>query len=246
MSLNTGFVNEKDLVDALNNKSYTDLNANLQHFCLDIFNNKLDTTPLIVSKISGNSKPDIMITHKNVTKYISIKKGSGNSVHQEKIDVFTKYLESIGVSKSNINNLLLFHYGDDTINDTGKIRYDARECAEKYTKQIEALNNELNGKEILTKILDRILFTGNVENGHTVDYIYHGDLNNGLWASRDEIYKYFLSNKFISKTVHFASLTYQVWGRNEKREALHPERRYVMQVKWSQILIDLKNIREGK
>lgn len=246
MSLNTGFVNEKDLVKALNNKSYTDLNANLQHFCLDMFENKLDTTPLIVSKISSNSKPDIMITHKNTTKYISIKKGSGNSVHQEKIDVFVKYLESIGVSKSSINNLLLFHYGDDTTNDTGKIRYNARECEKRYSKEIEYLNRELNSQKILFDILDRVLFTGNVDEGQTVDYIYHGDLKHGIWASRDEIYKYFLRNKFNSKTVHFASLTYQVWGRNEKRTAVHPERRYVMQIKWSQILNDFENIKVGR
>lgn len=244
MSLNTGFANELDLIKAINNKPYTSLNANLQHFCIDLFENNIDTTPLIATKIKGNSKPDIMITNKNITKYVSIKKGGGNSVHQEKITVFIKYLQDIGVSKTSINNLLLFHYGDDTTNDTGKIRYTARECETRYKEEIKSLNLELNSQKILFDILDRVLFTGNVENSQTVDFIYHGDLKKGLWASRDEIYKYFLRNTFKSKTVHFASLTYQVWGRNEKRTAVHPERRYIMQVKWSQILNDFENIKD--
>lgn len=242
MSLNTGIANELDFIKAINNKPYTSLIPNLQHFCIDLFENNIDTSPLIATKIKGNSKPDIMITNKNITKFISIKKGGGNSVHQEKIDVFIKYLKDIGVSEININNLLLFHYGDDTINDSGIIRFNARECEERYQKEISILNRELNSNKILFDILDRILFTGNVENGQTVDFIYHGDFKNGLWASREEIYKYFLRNTFNSKTVHFASLTYQVWGRNEKRTAVHPERRYIMQIKWSQILNDFKNI----
>lgn len=39
-------------------------------------------------------------------------------------------------------------------------------------------------------------------------------------------------------------MTYQVWGRNEKGIAVHPDRRYIMQVKWGSLLRDLTTIRE--
>ena len=62
-------------------------------------------------------------------------------------------------------------------------------------------------------------------------------------ASSDELYEYLLGRDFDSNNVHFASLTYQVWGRNNNFTAKYPERRYVMQVKWSQIQRDISSIR---
>ncbi len=40
----------------------------------------------------SGQKPDMIITINNVIKRISIKKGTGNSVHQEKVDVFVEFL----------------------------------------------------------------------------------------------------------------------------------------------------------
>ena len=64
----------------------------------------------------------------------------------------------------------------------------------------------------------------------------------------NEILMYFRKNNKYNNdisinAVHFGPLTYQVWGRNEKGTASHPERRYVMQVKWGSITDDLKKIR---
>ena len=56
--------------------------------------------------------------------------------------------------------------------------------------------------------------------------------------------EYIKTNVFDVGAVHFGPLTYQVWGRNQDFNAAHPERRYVMQIKWSSIEDDLKKIRE--
>ena len=188
------------------------------------------TNPICILRITG------------ITKYISIKKGTGNSVHQEKINMFFSFIFDL-LGENHLNYLKKFHYGDDTLNDTGVQRYSAAQCKTRYENEIKLLNTELNKKENLLIFLDRFVFQGNVESLMT-DVIYHGNIESGLWASRDEIIKYVCNNSFPSSTVHFGPLTYQVWGRDEKRTAVHPDRRYVMQVKWGSITKDLEKIRK--
>ena len=136
----------------------------------------------------------------------------------------------------------MFHYGDGTINDTGTIRHSALECKKIYSAEISRLNTKFNTPDNLSLFLDRFLFVGNVSSVVT-DVIYHGTISDGLWANRTEIFDYIMNNNHNLNALHFGPLTYQVWGRNEKRTAVHPDRRYVMQVKWGSIKKDLQAIR---
>lgn len=239
--MNDGFVNEKILVDYIN-QPYDSYNENIKNFLAFVFGTSLDLRKSFVAeKIGGQVKPDLSITHNGERKYISIKKGSGNSVHQENIDLFFPFIEKT-IGNSALNYLKLFHYGDDTLNDSGKIRYSAAECKSRYSSEINKLNVELNKWNNLEKFLDRFLFIGNI-GSCSVDIIYHGNINKGSWASKKDIKEYVKNNKFSRDAVHFGPLTYQVWGRNEKGTAVHPERRYVMQVKWGSITQDLINLK---
>ena len=242
--MNDGFVNERELREYINDKTFDKYNKNIKEFLTFLFGADINTTqPFQAQKVTGQVKPDLSITHNGQIKYVSLKKGSGNSVHQESIDVFFPYIKEI-LDDETLNNLKLFHYGDDTLNDTGAIRYSASECKTKYSNEIKQLNSKFNLRDNLIKFLDRFLFVGNVGT-LTVDAIYHGAIESGLWASREEIITYVLSNNISSNSVHFGPLTYQVWGRNEKGTAVHPDRRYIMQVKWGSLLKDLTKIREG-
>lgn len=244
--MNDGFINEKELMDYIDRKKYNELNENIKNFLSSIFKDKLESSlPFTVEKVAGQAKPDLCINHNDIKKYISVKKGSGNSVHQESIQDFFPYIKEL-LGNTYLNYLKKFHYGDDTIDDTGKIRYNANECKSRYKHEISLLNIELNKDSSLMKnFLYRFLFTGNAKNNLTVDIVYHGTIDTGLWATRDEIIDYIINNTFNKNTVHFGPLTYQVWGRNEKGTAIHPERRYVMQIKWSSITNDLSRIRRG-
>lgn len=241
--MNDGFLNEDLLCNYINDNIFLTCNENMQNFLSFLFGENLSKTlPFRAFKIKDREKPDICIQHNGKQKYISLKKGSGNSVHQEKIDVFFPYIEkTIGVEQ--LNNLKLFHYGDDTIDNTGCVRYSASECRIKYANVITSFNNVVNQWSILEKMLDRFIFVGNIGSSF-VDAIYHGSIDEGIWASRDEIKKYIRSCFFSIKGVHFGPLTYQVWGRDEKRTAKHPERRYVIQIKWGSIVKDLEFIRK--
>lgn len=242
--MNDGFVNERDIINYLNGKTYVELNDNFKNFVEFIFDSSvIFNEKFIVNNCAGGIKPDISISHNNITKYISIKKGSGNSVHQENIDVFFPFFETVTNNKC-LNNLKLFHYGDGTTNDTGKIRYNASQVKPIFEKEIAELNKAINKKDILKIFLDRFLFIGNVSTT-SVDYVYHGTLTSGYWASKSEIIHYITNNNFNVNGVHFGPLTYQVWGRNHNRTAKHPDRRYVMQIKWLSILNNLISIRSG-
>lgn len=241
--MNDGFVNEEDIIDYLNNKKFDQLNTNFQFFLKSIFNNAINRNSIFVAEnCGGNIKPDISIFHDGQKKYISIKKGSGNSVHQEPIEQFFHFFENL-TNENALNLLKLFHYADDTYDDSGQQRYNSNQAKARYKNQIKQLNLEINNKDILLKFIDRFLFYGNIS-PISVDYIYHGNLEFGYWASKDEITNYILNNKFDLNAVHFGPLTYQVWGRNHNKTAKYPERRYVMQIKWGTLTNDLIKIRK--
>ncbi|MDX9744738.1 MAG: hypothetical protein RBT59_13025 [Arcobacteraceae bacterium] len=242
--MNDGFTNETELRDYINNNSWATYNQNMRNLLEFSFGTNLDKSKKFTAeKCEGQVKPDLVISHNNKKTYISIKKGSGNSVHQENISVFFPYIEEL-LGREALNNLRLFHYGDDTLDDTGKTRYSAIECQNKYKNEVANLNKLINEWKYLNQFLDRFLFLGNVSSTLITDIIYHGNISSGIWASRDELLNYFKNNSFTSSALHFASLTYQVWGRNNSFTAVYPDRRYVMQVKWGGILNDLNAIKK--
>lgn len=241
--MNDGLINEEKLRLYINLNDFSSYNKNIQEFLKFTFGNSFSPLqPFIAEKKGGQIKPDLCISHNGQKKYISVKKGSGNSVHQEKVDVFFPFVEKL-IDTETLNNLKLFHYGDDTINDTGKFRYSAAICKNRYMNTIHLLNKSFNNWVFLEKFIYRFLFVGNIDSV-PVDVIYHGTISSGLWATKEEIIEYIKKNKFHLNAVHFGPLTYQVWGRNEKRTAKYPERRYVMQIKWGEIEKDLKQIRK--
>lgn len=240
--MNDGFINEQALREYINKNNFNTYNKNIRSFLEFVFGPKFNSKlPFRAEKKAGQVKPDICIIHNGIKKYISVKKGSGNSVHQESIEVFFPFLKSI-LDNTSLNHLKKFHFGDDTLDDTGKIRYNATECKTRYAKEVSALNLKLSEWHILSEFLNRFLFIGNAGN-LVVDFVYHGNIDSGLWASHDEIINYVKNTNFPLKAIHFGPLTYQVWGRDEKRTAVHPDRRYVMQIKWGSLTKDLQTIR---
>ncbi len=245
-----GFDNENIIANYLNNKTFKDLNLNMKEFISWLFDFKISDNDIIyagsVNKPIGerkNPKPDIWIKVNSIIKNISIKEGSGNSVHQEPFSEFCEFLTSIGVEDDILNNLKFYHYGDDTIDGTGENRYSTATLKNSYKNKIQLVNSKLNANPFLDKVLNRILFAGTLKNPIYVDVCYHGDINNGIWATRNEILDYLKNNMPNEMSgIMFSSLTYQPWTRDEHRTARHPERRMVMQVKWGSMAKDFIKI----
>lgn len=236
-------MNEKEMIDYINAGNYT---ANFIKFLKQAFPNFDNTKQVKAEKLHdgiGNIKPDIKISHNGVIVYISHKDGSGNSVHQESCYEFFNSM-SLVISEDFINILRLYHFGDKTLDGTGLQRYDANDLKKIYKEEIQNLNSVINTKDVLNYAIDKFLAIGNLKSDCKVDFVYYGNPElDGTWASISELKEYFSSNIFVKKEVHFGPMTYQVWGRNQNFTAKNPERRYVMQIKWSSIKNDLNAIR---
>jgi hypothetical protein len=63
-------------------------------------------------------------------------------------------------------------------------------------------------------------------------------------GSIEGIVDYLIDNTNVSEMsgIRFSELTYQPWTRDQHRTAAHPERRYVMQVKWGSMTNCINNI----
>ena len=237
-----GFQNENNIINYLNNSKYNELNSNIQKFIKFLYPKvKSDDIIYAFPGIIGQ-KPDMIININSITKYISIKIGNGNSVHQESIDLFINFLTSLNLSERAKIELLKYHWADGTTNGTGKIRVSSAEYKLSHQKELRIINNEVNKSEFLRPIATRILFKGKDYNYDLVDAIYYGDVLNGHWASRSEILRYFTSRNFYSDSIHFGPLNYQIWNRCLNLNPNTENRRSVMQVKWGSLLQDLMNI----
>lgn len=240
MGSNTsGFQNETDLISALENNYYLNLNNNLKKFISFLFPQVNDYDKIkCYSGITGQ-KPDIIIEINNKRKNVSIKKGSGNSVHQEDIDLFIDFLTTLDISEDAKIELLKYHWADGTTDGSGKIRVSSAEYKAKHQDEINLINSELNKKEPLTKLITRVLFKGKSDEFDEADIVYYGTINEGHWATKNEIIKYMLNNKFDINSIHFGPLTYQIWNRCLNFNPNTENRRNVMQVKWGSLEKDL-------
>lgn len=243
--MNNGKRLELDFIENLNNRFYNELNSNLKKFISFVFKDFNYADKIHCKKLSNHQKADISVSIGNNTKYISLKSGSQNSVHVEKINDFKSFLTNEGVDQTMINNLLIYHYGDNTITGNGKKRYSAEECKIKYKKEILNFNKYINNSKKLIKIIERFLLIGTNSSNKRVDVIYYGDIDIGIWCTNNELLDFCRKHKSMYiNTPHFSVFTYQNWCRNislSKKSEFH---RNYLQIKWFSILSDINKIRK--
>lgn len=185
MSSNKGCANEALIAEALNGKTFSEINSNLQTMIKDIFGYQEEQEIIKCERVEGVFKPDISITYKGQTKYVSIKEGRANMVHGENIKPFILYLRAHGVSKKTQRTILLYHFGDGTMTGTGKQRLSSYDAKAWLHKEIKAANMELNNnRELINDFLERAMYQGIDESAPNVDYIYFGTPEYGVTVSK--------------------------------------------------------------
>lgn len=208
-----GNTNEDILLSSLNNKQFKELNQNLKSFIYCLDSTIKETDIITVSKLAGNYKSDLKITIKNNTYNISVKMGSGNSVHQEKIEDFISFLsKTYDISEDLANKLRFFIWGDGTLDGSGSInsRLNATNLKENYPTLVSDIKNMLSIHK--NDLINRFVFTGRCND--SIDYIYHGNDINGLWASKEEIFPHMLISNDNNKSLSVGILTFQAWNRS--------------------------------
>ena len=117
-----GFENETLIELYLNGKKFLDLNDNWKNILEVMFKKSLDkTTKISCEKKGGQNKSDLIISNNNTSFSVSVKKGSGNSVHQEPLEEFIDFLkDSYEINEQISNDLRYFIWGDGTLDGRGK------------------------------------------------------------------------------------------------------------------------------
>ena len=203
-----GHLVELEIVHQLNNVRFKDLSPNLKRLINDIFGVVDKREKIKCYKCEEYIKPDILIVVKKVKAYVSIKSGSANVLHGELITTMGPFLREIGIEDKYLKTLCLYHFGDGTLDGSGKERKNYHETYNWLKKDIGIFNNAVNSNhEIIVKLIERVMFKGVREDAPAADYIYCGDAELGETISKYQVLKYLERKDFgFLENLHFGPL----------------------------------------
>lgn len=216
-----GFENEFIIAEYLNCKKFSDLNNNMRRFLKYLNENvEIDKNAHISSEaLRSRGKADLIVSFNGIKKYISVKKGSGNSVHQEKKEFFIEFIEGLGASEE--VKAFLIEFVDSEV--------DSKEFFKNNPIKRNAIQTFFN--EHTEPLLVRFLKTGRFPSDHA-EYIYHGIKSNGKFGKINDIIEYMVLHPSSGTAqLYVGGLTFQRWNTRPRDKA----KRGVIQLKWPRI-----------
>ena len=240
--MNKGLMAELDFKASFNGKIFKNLNLFQKEFMCELFPNiKLDDFIICKKYHKEFAKPDVVISVNDMERFISIKSGSSDGMHIEDIKTFILFLRSIGVSSKTQKILLLYHYGDGTLDGTGQKRMLHNEIAYKYKDLIEFANRELSSPKIIVECLNRFVFQGTNNFMKSIDFLYYGDGIYGVYCSKNDLSNFVLSRDYSHlKTMHIGPMSIQPYLRDVDFKSKNQYKRHKVQIKWHYLLTDIE------
>jgi len=242
MKTNIGIQNEENFVKCIDNKTYDELNKHLQYFLHYLFP-KIDKTKKFHCFLTTNYiKPDICISLESEMRYVSLKYGQSDIFHNENILTFIDFLRVNGISEESIKTYLLFHYGDGTIDGTGKNRFTSVELRFHYRDELRKMNEEFNkNKEFVKKFVDRAVFQGVNSLANCAEYLYHGDPEYGVFLSRFQLMRRVETKNygFMTECVHIGPLVLRPHARYSNKPIRNDESRHIVEVSYPKIVQEI-------
>ena len=179
MGVNNGVKNERALIESLNGKTHSKLNKNLKKFIQALFPGCKNSDVIKCKKQEGNAKGDLKVSIEKNTKSVSVKVGTGLSIHEENFYTFKKeFLDKHNCSsavKKTLENFIV--------------------SGPSASKQVITQDKKTQAQKFLTEnkqsLLERFMKNGRT-NIHA-DYIYYGNCNTGCLMEIDEAIKLFSS-----------------------------------------------------
>jgi len=236
-----GFDNETLIVEALNEQRFSDLTSNMQKLITSLYPTIQEDDTIKAEKLGTVFKSDIEVVIKNNIFYISVKKGSGNSVHQEPISEFISYIKTkLSADYHICQEIENFIWGDGTPDGSGQVsdRLSAREIKKLHPKRIATMQEffDIN----CTVLLKRFLETGST--GHKpAEFIYYGDLENGHLVPIQKAIDFLCKNP-LKNNPHVGGLSFQAWNRNINGGDKSEKKRGQIQLKWGNLASDIIKI----
>ena len=238
----SGFENEDKIILALNGKRFDELNENLQQLITSSFSEYSSTIEAI--KQAGQNKSDLKIIIGNESHTYSIKKGTGNSIHQEPIEPFLEFLaQNYAIDEEMKNSLRLFIWGDTTFDGTGNVsdRLSAPQFKKKHLQVVESIQHFFNS--IKEPLIKRFLIEG-VQSNSSAEFVYYGTVESGVCCKSDKIVDW-IANNNSKGAISIGKLTFQAWNRNINGGDKSEKKRGVIQLKWGSIKDDIVVIANG-
>jgi len=248
-----GFRNEELLAYEMNEKRITQLPTNLKKFVEYIcYQEKIQINgnEIVYSeKVKGQAKEDIFIKINNHRVGVSVKMGSGNSVHQEKVESFIKWASSnTDITNQEKDDLRLMIWADGTLDGSAPViknqegyvigRFGTRDFISKYPVNFQRLNNFFNRNK--KAIILRALFDG--KGVGPAEYLYKGTITSGTWISKQEYIKYFIEVVTTPSTSRplCGNLSYQAYNSSLQATESGERKRGDIQFKYGDMANDLE------
>ncbi|MBQ1386060.1 MAG: hypothetical protein IIY75_04630 [Erysipelotrichales bacterium] len=237
-------VQEYKTVQAINGKRVGELAPGVYSLVKFLFPEAEEEAVLSAELCNRFSKPDIYVEWNKNRRYISLKSGRSDSVHFENVRSFLLFLRGLNVSEETQKTVLRFHYGDGTLNGTGRIREGFDTLYRKMQKELTEANRELSEKKVVRAGLTRFVFKGTEARSISADYLAYGDPSCYVVCSREEVEMFVLGRNYDHiRTLHIGPMMIQPYLRDPEHIGRHTEKRNIVQVKWHYLLKDLEKIR---
>ena len=235
----TGFDNENQIIDALNNVQFNKLNNNLKKAILKINQNKKPSI-ILAKKYGGKDKADLSFIIDGNEYSISVKMGTGNSIHQEPVEDFIFYLKNhLEDNQSIFDDLRHFIWGDKSLDGKGKV--SDRISASDYKKQypLKVNNIQLYFNKHIDVLLKRFLITGAVSS-KKADFLLYGDIVKCNIISEHDLLNYAKCRS--KRPISIGVLNFQTWNRILDGNPKHEHKRGQIQLKWGTLKNDIDKI----
>lgn len=244
MANNHGRLIEDEIMINLEGKKVSELNSNLKYLLSELFG-ALDINETIhCTQPEDYIKPDLIIEYKGAKKGLSIKSGATEFVHREYIQTFIEFLKGLGISQKTLNTILLFQYGDDTLDGTGKKRMSYEDIRYRYQARIREANVELNkNNDFIYKVVERTVFDGIGDGKNKADALYHGDVFDGTVITRWQVQKHIMKKDWDKyEHLHIGPLFIGPHARYVNTNIANENSRNRINVRWNGLILDMKYI----
>ena len=242
MNTTIGIENEEKMCLSFNNKNYYELNKNLQLLAYYLFPRLDKEKNFRCFQTENFIKPDICISQESEMKYVSLKYGQSETLHNENIKTFVNFLRDSNISEETIETYLLYHYGDGTTDGTGKRRMSSIEARFAYDDRIRKMNEEFNNsKTFIKKAAERFMFQGVNPDANKAEYIYHGDPEYGVFCSRNQFMRHIEKKnwEYMTTCVHIGPFVIRPHARYSNKEILNESHRHTVVVNYPRFVQDL-------
>jgi len=237
-----GHQKELDLINAINGKKFYELNQNLRSMINFMFGLVSETEVLHAQKCDPAAKPDFWVEVRGKKHYVSMKTGAAKVVHKESLSTFCSFLREHHMREEIIQKYCFYHFGDGTLDGSGSRRLSHDEILKQYPQEIHELNLGFNEDEnLVIDLVMRVVFDGNNPLLPKAEFLYHGDINEGVICDRQQVFERLQRQDYsFFRNPHFGMIFVYPYARYIDFRDYDPKKRFFVSFEWVKIKEDIK------